>query len=102
MRPDEDAQPYEEEEEEEEESDVGFEEVECKERIIDGVVYLVDPDNGKVYSTNEGNRYLGKLKGEVVDFNAADSSDENASEDEGEDQPCIDMESVTKKQRVYM
>ncbi len=60
-----------EENEEEEE-----EEIACKQITYKGSPYLLDPSNNKVYSTTGDNDFVGKLTGDDIDFDAADSDDE--------------------------
>ena len=88
-------------EEQEYEYDEEFEEVECTEQAIDGVLYLVDP-TGKVYSADEGNCFLGKLTGGVIDFDAVDSSDEDEPQDVTHKHEVLngEVKIQTKKQRI--
>jgi hypothetical protein len=50
----------------------------------EGKHYLIDRGAGKVYSASGDNEFVGKLVGEVVDFEALDS-DEDASDDDNND-----------------
>ena len=59
-----------------EENEEEEEEIACKQITYKGSPYLLDPSNNKVYSTTGDNDFVGKLTGDDIDFDAADSDDE--------------------------
>ena len=84
-------------------------EIECDQRELDGVQYLVDGRSGKVYSIEEGNQFCGKLSasGNSVDLDAVDSSDvssegeqDDESEEEAEEQEDCAAQGKHKKLRT--
>lgn len=72
----------------------------CQEFNYDDVTYLIDTSTNKVYSTENGNAFVGKFQSDGIDFDAIDSDDASESEG-GEDDDGDDGDTVLGMNGVY-